>query len=202
MALTYAGQSEGQSAYGSMVDRWINDALLDIYGDYGIEDVATGNVLGGDPNGRFLPMPRGFLWETAVFINGNPTDFNPDLSEADYLSGGYSLPQWYAHWGKPMTKLVLGPQPPDSDYPFVIYYMRSPYELVNDNQIPELPPKWRQALAKYAAAQIVLADGLMFSQQKFQVFDRDYERAKMEFQGFYSAPSRNRYATPARDRDY
>ena len=199
LSLVYAGQSDAQNFYGQAVNDWLNWALMDMYGDYGIETRVEGVC---SPGIAELLMPMGFLWEKRVVVNGQELSYRATTSEQDRFTGGQSLPTWYTHWGKPYTVLELGPMPPDSAYVFSVEFYRTPRELTVDAQVPEIPPKWAMALPKYTAAQIIMADGLVHLTQKYQALMGEYKELKQEFQGFFSAETRSEYPTPTFSEDY
>ncbi len=198
-ALSYVGASEAQSFYGTRVDKWINYALIDLFGDFGVEDKIIGTCV---PGYRFIPMPRGFMYEKMVLVNNIQLVYRANPNELDYLSQGTSLPDWYTHWGKPMTQLALGPMPPDSTYPLEIWFYRNPNMLLANADIPEVPPRFRPALAKKAAAEIILADGLVHLQAKADRLESEYKRLRDEFLGWYTDESKNAYTTPTMYMDY
>ena len=198
MGLAYTGQSVNQNFYGVLAYDWLNQALLDIYGDMGIEDKVNSIC---SPGVREINTPMGFLYEKMLIVNGLQLMFHPDCNDLDYLSGSNSLPLWYTYWNKPVTQILLGPMPPDSAYPYTLWYFRSPMEMLNDNTIPELPPKWRPALAKKLAAEIILADGLVHLKDKYNALMMEYTMLKQDFQGWFSSESRQSYPTPTADWD-
>lgn len=199
MALLYAGQSDNQSMYGDMVNVWLNEALVDIYQEHGIEDSITGLCV---PGVRTVPLPLGFIAEKMVMVNRMPLDYKTDPNKLDFFSQSNSLPQWYTIWNKPSSAIQLGPMPPDSAYPLEVWFFRSPLEMTDDSHFPELPPRWRTAIAKKAATEILITDGLFLHKDKYEGLIRQYERMRTEFLAYFTAESRNNYDTPRLDRPY
>jgi hypothetical protein len=188
-ALVYVGESDTQNHFGSRMNLWVNEGVRKMYaGSMGVEDLYTTTLTVGQ---RSYPMPAGFLYEKMVLVDNSQMEFRT-TADLDYYAAGNSRPTWYTFWQKPNTQLFLGPQPPDSAYSMQIFYYRTPSELVADTDVPELPPQWRLAPAKWAAAQAMLADGLL---QQAQALMSDFAVDQNSFLEFLTDESRNNYLT-------
>jgi hypothetical protein len=188
-ALAYIGETDTQNHFGSRMNLWINEGLRKMYaGTMGVEEEYITTCV---PGQRSYPVPDGFLYDKMLLIDNSQLEFRT-TNDLDYYAAGNSRPTWYTFWGKPSTKIYLGPQAPDSPYEFHLFYYRTPSVMSNDTDIPELPPQWRTSLSKWAAAQAMIADG---DAQQAQSLLADFVEDRASFQSWFTDESRNNYLT-------
>jgi hypothetical protein len=195
-ALAYVGESDSQNHFGSRMNLWVNEGLRKMYaGITGVEEEYTTTCV---PGQRMYPVPAGFLFDKMLMIDNYQLEFRT-TNDLDYYAAGNSRPLWYTLWGKPNTKIYLGPQSPDSTYNFHLFYYRTPAKMVADTDEPELPAQWRTALSKWAAAQAMLADG---DTTQAQALLQDFIEERANFQAWFTDESRNNYLSVQYSAEY
>lgn len=190
------GESDRSSFYGSLVNDWIDDALVAIYEDTdGVEDTWISQTVVGQ---RDYPCPPGFLQAKLVLYQGDPLVENRLILQ-DYFDQGTTYPSWFKLWGWPTPSLLLGPLPPSAAVELRVFYYRSPLPLIDDDAIPPLPDIYHPYLADYATAMLKLADGKM-DQAGFYM--RKFEAGRTSFRQFLENNGRSNYLTEINDAGY
>jgi len=145
-----------------LCDGFINDALTEMTCNWlGLDDFWLLNAV--TVGKRNYPLPGGF----------QPT--------------GNSWPCLY-FIQKSKSQILLGPDPPYAPFPLSMRYWRSPQELVQDGDIPEVPNEYRKYLSYYAVAQ--MASGDESSILRKDMFEQ-WSEGKREFNEWIQGGSTN-----------
>jgi hypothetical protein len=159
IALAYEGDTFANTRYGnaqpatgqpSMLDTWINEAQMKMIGELGIQDIYTTTTTN---NVRTYAMPLGWTKIKLVEFDGVPLRFCGVIDQ-DFFDSGTGYCDRYSIYN---NQLFLGALPPAGGYSLALYHFREPALLVNATDVPEVPNRFRMALADYAGAMQVLS---------------------------------------------
>ncbi|HYE78715.1 MAG TPA: hypothetical protein VEI97_12090, partial [bacterium] len=155
-------------------NKFINDGIIEMVTmGPGIQDLWTITTVSGQ---RSYPLPPGFMSAKLVLYNGAEVEHRPLVTQ-DFFSSGSGWVTQYALWrGK--KEILLGPNPPSDAETLTVYYYREPTYLTDDDDQPEVPNFLRPALARYAAAQVLSADGNVPEADRFR---GDFEGARRRY---------------------
>ena len=120
-----------------------------------IEDTQTITSVSGK---RAYDLPAGYIRMKLVTYNGLKLTARQLVTQDFFDVGTTTYPDRYTIWN---NQILLGPLPPASPYPIVLYFFREPYVMVNGTDTPEIPNRFRPYLSDYAAAQQMIADGAL-----------------------------------------
>ena len=193
-ALSYVGDTQNDSRYGpgpttangSLCDGFINDALTEMTCNWlGLDDFWLLNAV--TVGKRNYPLPGGFRLVQAAWYNG------VELTEARAADMNFFQPtgnSWPCLYfiQKSKGQILLGPDPPYAPFPLSMRYWRSPQELVQDGDIPEVPNEYRKYLSYYAVAQ--MASGDESSILRKDMFEQ-WSEGKREFNEWIQGGSTN-----------
>lgn len=183
LALVYIGENDAHSHFGSKMNVWLNAGVRKMWdGCEGIEDIWSFRTTDGKRN---YELPPNFLRDRLVTVDGDAIEYT-GMENIDFLSTGTGRPKWYTFWGKPKIQLWVGPLTPGRSYTIQILGYRGPNMMVADDDQPEIPPQWRDAVAKYAAAQACNADLLPALRKDLLT---EFEVERLDFQAWARNPS-------------
>jgi len=188
----YSASSSPVDSWGGMLDMMINEGVRQMYPEAsGVED---SYVFSTEEGIQTVTLPTGLMFVEAVFMNN--TQLTPvSIRALQTNTPTEGTPIWYALYGKPVTTMFMGPNIPDQMYDGVIYYQRTPKDMISDSDSPELPLQYQLAPAYYAAGVMAASDGNSAGQFCLQTF----EKMKVDFEKWYRNPSRDRYPVTGRD---
>lgn len=150
IAMAYEGDTPINSRYGAMVTDWINEAQMKMIGELGIQDLWNTTTTN---NQRTYPMPLGWTKVKLVEFDGVPLRFVSTIDQ-DFFDSGTGYCDRYSIWN---NQLWLGLLAPIGGYSLSVYHFREPRVLVNGTDIPDVPNRFRMALADFAAAMQIMA---------------------------------------------
>jgi hypothetical protein len=178
--LVIAYENANVNFNGVVVDDYINDAQTEFVTEGGgtaggLEDLWFFQTVVGT---RIYPLPYGFISAKLVLYNDLPLQYDRLLAQ-DFYSQGNSDVDRYCFWGNGAQRYIyLGPMPTANVYTVQMFYYRMPTTMVNDFDVPDVPPWFAHYLADGAAVKLIRADIGGDSSK----FEERFERGKMEYQ--------------------
>lgn len=168
MALMYSHEIDSDDQHwGSLANALLNEGQRQMWNDAGgIQDVYRFSTNLGRQE---YPLPFGTLSiERVLYDNSElPVGSIRDLHSADPPT---CYPNRYAVYGKPYPQLWLIPGPDDASREVIVFLRRSPKDMVEDDDVPELPVQWHLAPAYWAGFQFAIADNSPSAQGLYAMF--------------------------------
>lgn len=195
-ALAFANSTDLDNHFGTtLVNAWVSDGQMQMVGEQGLEKTWTTTTVIGQRN---YDLPRDFIAARLVLYDGYTIEA-VQQKRIDFKSTGNSYVDRYYIWGAPYNQILLGPQPPSAATTLEVHYFGEPRILGADDEVPEVPRRFRMYLAHYAAAQMCRVDGDLQGSTDHM---NEFARGVQQYQRWRMYGGRNNFRTVLQEADY
>lgn len=160
--------------YRARVQRWLNEAQHAAIRRVPTRDNQSSGFWTLAAGNNQISLPTGFVRVDSIVRTDDHSPIHPVSAEwADTLTPATGGPSLY--WME-FAGIFVYPTP-DQPYTLFMRYVRDPAEMVNDADVPTIPPAHQDILISYAAARAYRAED---DQERAGAFMGDFERGLVE----------------------